>query len=128
VFPEPFPAFLDREGFPRPAKPRGRHSPDAYVDTVNCKAIRLNLVGHEVVTAHNGLQAIKVARACVPQSILLDLGLPGMSGYEVARQLRQEEGGEDAVIVALSGYGQEGARHRTKAMGVRPSPPQTRQL
>jgi CheY-like chemotaxis protein len=69
------------------------------------------------VTAHNGPQAIEAARASRPQFILLDLGLPGMSGYDVAKRLREEDVCKDAVIVAVSGYGQEEDRYRTKAAG-----------
>jgi PAS domain S-box-containing protein len=90
---------------------------DDNVDTVKGMAILLNLAGHEVVTAHNGPQAIEVARAYRPQFILLDLGLPGMSGYDVAKRLREEDGCKDALIVAVSGYGQDEDRHRTKAAG-----------
>ena len=64
---------------------------DDNVDTLKGMAILLNLAGHEVVTAHNGPKAIEVARAYRPQFILLDLGLPGMSGYEVAKRLREED-------------------------------------
>jgi CheY-like chemotaxis protein len=90
---------------------------DDNVDTVKGMAILLNLAGHEVVTAHNGPQAIEVARAHRPQFILLDLGLPGMSGYEVAKRLREEDDCKHAVIVAVSGYGQAEDRQRTKAAG-----------
>ena len=90
---------------------------DDNVDTVKGMAILLNLAGHEVVTAHDGPQAIEAARAYRPQFILLDLGLPGMSGYDVAKRLREEEACKDALIVAVSGYGQEEDRHRTKAAG-----------
>ena len=90
---------------------------DDNADTVKGMAILLNLAGHEVVTAHDGPQAIEAVRAYRPQFILLDLGLPGMSGYDVAKRLREEEGCEDALIVAVSGYGQEEDRHRTKAAG-----------
>ena len=90
---------------------------DDNVDTVKGMAILLNLAGHEVVTANNGPQAIEMARTYRPQCILLDLGLPGMSGYDVARGLREEEGCKDALIVAVSGYGQQEDRQRTKAAG-----------
>jgi signal transduction histidine kinase/CheY-like chemotaxis protein len=90
---------------------------DDNVDTVQGMAILLNLAGHEVLTAHDGPTAIAVARSCRPQVILLDLGLPGMSGYDVARHLREEQACKDALIVAVSGYGQEEDRHRTEAAG-----------
>jgi CheY-like chemotaxis protein len=54
-------------------------------------AILLKLVGHEVASAGIGLKAIEVARAYRPDFVLLDIGLPGMNGYEVASRLRAEE-------------------------------------
>ena len=90
---------------------------DDNVDTVQGMAMLLNLAGHEVMTAHDGPAAIEVAQTCRPQIILLDLGLPGMSGYEIARRLREEQASRDALIIAVSGYGQEEDRHRTQAAG-----------
>jgi CheY-like chemotaxis protein len=90
---------------------------DDDVDTAQGMAILLNLAGHEVLTAHDGPAAIEVARTCRPQIILLDLGLPGLSGDEVARRLREEPASKDALIIAISGYGQEEDRHRTRAAG-----------
>ena len=90
---------------------------DDNVDTARGMARLLKLLGHEVATAHDGPEAIEVAREFRPEFILLDIGLPGMSGYEVASQLRQEECCEDAVIVAVSGYGQDEDRRRSKEAG-----------
>jgi CheY-like chemotaxis protein/two-component sensor histidine kinase len=90
---------------------------DDNVDTVKGMAILLNLAGHEVLTAHNGPQAIELAQAYQPQCILLDLGLPGMSGYDVAKRLREDERCKNALIVAVSGYGQAEDRERTRAAG-----------
>ena len=90
---------------------------DDNVDAVKGMAILLNLAGHEVMTARNGPEAIEVARGYNPQFILLDLGLPGMNGYDVARHLREEQACKDALIVAVSGYGQEEDRRRTRAAG-----------
>lgn len=66
----------------------------------------LKLSGHAVWTANDGPSALDVARAMHPEIILLDVGLPGMDGYEVASLLRRQEAAEDIVIVAISGYGQ----------------------
>ncbi len=52
-----------------------------------------------------------------PQYVLLDIGLPGMDGHEVARRLRQEEYGRDAVLIAITGYGQEEDKRRSKEAG-----------
>ncbi len=77
----------------------------------------LKLLGHEVTTAHSGPEALKAARGHRPEFILLDIGLPGMDGYEVAARIRQEEPCKDAVIVAVSGYGQDEDRRRSKEAG-----------
>jgi signal transduction histidine kinase/ActR/RegA family two-component response regulator len=90
---------------------------DDNVDSVKSMAMLLKLAGHTVMTAHNGPQAIEVAQAYRPQCILLDLGLPGMSGYDVAKRLRQDANGKNALIVAVSGYGQEEDRRQSKAAG-----------
>ncbi|MHC5536931.1 hybrid sensor histidine kinase/response regulator [Singulisphaera rosea] len=90
---------------------------DDNVDTARGMARLLKLVGHEVATAHDGHEAIHVAREFEPEFIMLDIGLPGMSGYEVAAKLRKESCCEDAMIVAVSGYGQEEDRRRSREAG-----------
>ena len=90
---------------------------DDNVDTARGMSRLLKLLGHDVAVAHDGFEAIEVARGYNPEFILLDIGLPGMSGYEVASQLRREECGQDAVIVAVSGYGQDEDRRQSKEAG-----------
>jgi signal transduction histidine kinase/ActR/RegA family two-component response regulator len=90
---------------------------DDNADTVRGLALLLNLAGHDVKTARNGPEAIAIAGIYEPQFILLDLGLPGMSGYDVALRLREHEAGKATRIVAISGYGQEEDRRRTRAAG-----------
>lgn len=90
---------------------------DDNVDTVRGMARLLKLIGHEVRTAHDGHEALKVAREFEPEIILLDIGLPGMDGYTVAARLRQETRCKDTVIVAMSGYGQEEDKRRSKEAG-----------
>jgi len=65
----------------------------------------LSLDGHEVETARDGPTALAVARKFVPELVFLDIGLPGMNGYEVARLLRSEGGLAHARFLALSGHG-----------------------
>jgi CheY-like chemotaxis protein len=60
---------------------------------------------------------LEIARVYRPQLILLDLGLPGMTGYDVAKRLREEECGKGTLIVEISGYGQEVDRRRSQAAG-----------
>ncbi len=67
--------------------------------------------------AQDGHEAIPLAREFRPEFVLLDIGLPGMDGYEVASRLRQEESCKGAVFMAISGYGQEQDRRRSKEAG-----------
>lgn len=67
----------------------------------------LEMLGHESRLAHEGKKAIEVAKDYVPDIILLDIGLPGMNGYEVCRAIRQEPKLRDAVIIAQTGWGQK---------------------
>jgi PAS domain S-box-containing protein len=85
-------------------------------DTALSCAMLLKKMGHEVRTAHDGQTAIEVAKSYHPQVLLLDIGLPGMNGYEVARTLR-DDGFKDELMIAVSGYGQPDDRRRSKEAG-----------
>jgi PAS domain S-box-containing protein len=78
-------------------------------------AILLGLWGHEVKTAFDGNAALAVAAGFAPEVVLLDLGLPGLDGYEVARRLRA--GGLRGLLVAVTGYGREEDRARSRDAG-----------
>ena len=78
---------------------------DDCPDTTATMAILLRLWGHQVWVAHDGLSALAAARACRPDVVLLDVGLPGMTGWELARHLRHLPGLERALLVAVTGYG-----------------------
>ena len=67
--------------------------------------------------ALDGAAGLQAAHSFRPELILLDIGLPGMDGYEVIRRLRQDETTKDATVIAMSGYGQEEDRHRALAAG-----------
>lgn len=82
-------------------------------DSAESMALLLALEGHETFTAHDGPEAVARAAELAPDILLLDIGLPGLSGYEVCRQVRAQPAGEAMVIVALSGWGQ--AADKTKA-------------
>jgi len=90
---------------------------DDNVDTARGMARLLKLLGHEVVTAHDGPEAIRAARDHRPEFVMLDIGLPGMSGYEVANALRREEWCQGTLIIAVSGYGQDEDRRRSREAG-----------
>ena len=77
----------------------------------------LSLWGHEIQTAHDGKHALAAAREWQPEIILLDIGLPGMDGYEVARFLREDPATSSTILVALTGYGQEEDRRRSQEAG-----------
>jgi CheY-like chemotaxis protein len=74
--------------------------------------------GHEVHAASDGPAALELAAAVQPDLVLLDVGLPGMSGYEVARKLRALPSGAELQLVAMTGYGQEEDRRRSREAGV----------
>jgi CheY-like chemotaxis protein len=78
----------------------------------------LRMLGHEVKVAHDGPEGIEAARDYRPDVILLDIGLPRLDGYSVARALRQEEAFRDTLIIAISGYGQEEDRLRSIEAGM----------
>jgi CheY-like chemotaxis protein/two-component sensor histidine kinase len=79
--------------------------------------VLLRALGHEVHTAHDGMAALDLLRELRPDVVLLDIGLPLVDGYEVARLCRQEPALEHVVLVALTGYGQEEDRLRSREAG-----------
>ncbi len=90
---------------------------DDNKDLATSLARLLKLLGHEVEVVFDGRKGIEAARTFHPRVLLLDLGLPFMDGFQVARTLR-EEGFHDLVIVAISGYGQEEDRQRSLEAGM----------
>jgi CheY-like chemotaxis protein len=86
-------------------------------DSADTLAHLLRLGGHQVDTAHNGQAALEAAKTNVPDIVLLDLGLPGIDGLEVARRLRSDQGLTNAFLVAMTGYGQDEIRRRTLEAG-----------
>jgi two-component system CheB/CheR fusion protein len=90
---------------------------DDNVDAADTMAMLLRLAGHEVEIEHEGEGALKRIAARMPDIVLLDIGLPGMSGYEVAQHLRARPEGQGLRIYALTGYGQDEDRRRSQAAG-----------
>jgi CheY-like chemotaxis protein len=90
---------------------------DDLRDTVNSLAMMLRLAGHEIQTAHDGLEAVQAAAVFRPDVVLLDIGMPKMNGYEAARHIRAQPWGEKMVLVALTGWGQEEDKRRATEAG-----------
>lgn len=90
---------------------------DDNQDSAESLEILLQGEGYEVRIAHDGPSGIEVAQAFHPHVVLLDIGLPGIDGYGVAHHLRGQTETQDAVLIALTGYGQTKDRQRTKAAG-----------
>jgi CheY-like chemotaxis protein len=76
------------------------------------------VMGHDIRTIHDGAAAVATARAFRPHVVLLDIGLPGNSGYQVARQIRSDPVLATVVIVAMTGYGREQDKHDARAAGI----------
>jgi signal transduction histidine kinase len=87
-------------------------------DSARTLARLLEIIGHEARMAHDGGEAVATAEAYHPEVILLDIGLPVMNGYEVAKTIRRHSWGTDIVIVALTGWGQAEDRKRSKEVGI----------
>jgi two-component system CheB/CheR fusion protein len=90
---------------------------DDNVDSAESIGLLLELNAHHVRLAHDGPTALEVATSFRPEVIVLDIGLPGMDGYEVARRLRSGSATRDVLLIALTGYGQAEDRLRSHAAG-----------
>jgi signal transduction histidine kinase len=113
---EPGAPQVDAEPLPSQARRRILVADD-NCDAAGSLALRLELAGHEVRTAQDGLEALAVARTFQPEVVLLDLGMPAMDGYETARHLRRLSWGKQARLIALTGWGQLQDRERTAEAG-----------
>ena len=90
---------------------------DDNVDTASSLTMLLEATGHEVRMAHDGPTALEAALNFRPNVMLLDLGLPGLTGFEVAERVRQQPVFQNVVLVAMTGYGQEADRQRSLDAG-----------
>jgi two-component system, OmpR family, response regulator len=90
---------------------------DDSADCANSLAILLRLAGHSVQVAYSSSMALELARIHQPEAVLLDIGLPGMDGYQVAERLRKREETRGSLIVAISGHAQESHRQRALDAG-----------
>lgn len=86
-------------------------------DALESLAQLLQLAGHEVYQAADGLEALTVAAETHPDLVMLDIGMPGLDGYEVARRIRAEQWGRGLMLVAVTGWGQDADRRRSRDAG-----------
>jgi PAS domain S-box-containing protein len=115
----PEPAAEDvSEGWPA-AKGPGRRIlvVDDNREAATSLAMMLRLGGNEVRTAHDGLEAVAAAEEFRPEVILMDIGMPRLNGYEATRRIREQPWGRSPVIIALTGWGQEGDKARSQEAG-----------
>jgi CheY-like chemotaxis protein len=90
---------------------------DDNLDTLHAVALLLRMKGHEVETAVDGVDALKKVQAHPPDVALLDIGMPGMDGYEVARRIRSEPWGQEVLLVATTGWGAQRDKQQAQAAG-----------
>jgi CheY-like chemotaxis protein len=90
---------------------------DDNFDAAQTLAVLLRVNGHQVQVAHDGPTAVEAARVYRPNLILLDIGLPGMNGFEVAKKVRNELDLGNVVLVAMTGYGQDADKQRSQESG-----------
>jgi signal transduction histidine kinase/ActR/RegA family two-component response regulator len=90
---------------------------DDNKDSAVTLSMFLRIMGNDIRSAFDGEEALQVAREFRPQVVVLDIGLPKLSGYEVARKIREEPWGRDMVLIAVTGWGQEEDKQRSKEAG-----------
>ena len=110
------PAAIAGERREGPPRARILVADDNY-DAAQSLALVLGMDGHEVRTASDGLEALRIAEEFRPQLVLLDIGMPKLDGYETARRLRERPWSEATRLFALTGWGQEEDRERARRAG-----------
>jgi CheY-like chemotaxis protein len=88
---------------------------DDNVDAALTLAALLGMQGHDVRTAHDGIEALNEVMRFEPHVVILDIGMPGMNGYKVAAAVRERH--PDLLLIAITGWGQDEDRHRSKVAG-----------
>lgn len=88
-------------------------NPDAAISL----AMLLRTIGNQIHTIHDGVEAVTAGEKFRPDAILLDIGMPGMNGYDTARAIRREAWGKDVLLIAISGWGQDTDRQRSAESG-----------
>jgi PAS domain S-box-containing protein len=105
------------EDEPRSFKPRRILVVDDNRDAADSLGMFLKILGAEVQVAYDGVAALQLLPVFRPAVLLLDIGMPGLDGYEVARRVRQSEAAQNLLLVAMTGWGQDDDRRRSAAAG-----------
>ena len=113
------PQKISHQGVDEPTPKAGRRIlvVDDNRDSADSLALLLTIEGNQTQTAYDGLEAMEVAATFRPNVILLDIGLPKVNGYEVARKIRRQPWAKDMLLVALTGWGQDEDRQKSKDAG-----------
>ena len=90
---------------------------DDNIDAAETLSLLLEMMGHEVRSVHDGLEAVALAETFLPHLVLLDLGMPRMDGYEACRLIREQAWGKGMTLVALTGWGQKEDRRLSAEAG-----------
>jgi CheY-like chemotaxis protein len=90
---------------------------DDSVDAALALSMLLEALGHEVRTEHDGPRALASIEDFKPEVVVLDIGLPGMNGFDVAREMRKREATRDALLLALTGWGSDADRQEALDAG-----------
>jgi PAS domain S-box-containing protein len=106
-----------RPAFAEPAAGRLVLIAEDNGDAATSLARLLESIGHEVHVVRNGVEAVSAAETLLPDVVLLDLGMPGMNGYDAARQIRARAWGQGMLLVALTGWAHDDDRRRSAAAG-----------
>jgi two-component system, chemotaxis family, CheB/CheR fusion protein len=91
---------------------------DDNKDAAESMSMLFELWGHDVICAYDGRAALETAAKYRPDAVFLDIGLPGMDGYEIAERLRELPESAHTVLVAITGYGQDEDRRRSREAGI----------
>jgi CheY-like chemotaxis protein len=118
------PVILSEKHHPAPDAPMQACEMNARIliaddnrDAADTMGMLLELGGHEVIVAHSGNQALELGRQRRPDVVILDIGMPDINGYEVARTARNEDWGKSAYMIALTGWGQADDKERARMAG-----------
>ena len=90
---------------------------DDNEDAGESLAMLLRLDGYEVQVANNGTDALALFDRMLPDVVILDIGMPGLSGYEVAGRIRERDAGKEAMLIAVTGWGQQADKARASQAG-----------